>query len=179
HALVGGVAGAAITKGGWAVITPAGGVPLFGFIVLSPLIGFWLGSFDMRVVGGLFRHMGRGEAATLFWRLEVLSAAIYSLGYGGNDAQKTMGVIVMVLNAGGLSAWATGGPRLHGGHHGIALWIILLCNFAIALGTMFGGWRIVKTMGQKITQLLPVGGLCAETAAAITIIGATCGHVPI
>jgi len=179
HALVGGVAGAAVAKAGWSVITPAGWIPLLAFIVLSPLIGLVLGAANMHIVRRLFHQSDRTRSISLFRRLQLFSAAIYSLGHGGNDAQKTMGIIVLVLMTAGKGEWAGSRFTLFGRQHEIALWIILICHCAIALGTLSGGWRIVKTMGQKITQLLPVGGFCAETAAAITIIGATFGHVPI
>ncbi len=179
HALVGGIAGAAITKAGWGVITPSGWIPLLVFIVASPLIGFVLGMLNMMMVGRLFQRADRTKSTALFRRLQLFSAAIYSLGHGGNDAQKTMGIIVLVLVAGGKGEWANSSFSMFGREHEISLWIILICHFAIALGTMSGGWRIVKTMGQKITHLMPVGGFCAETAAAMTIIGATMGHVPI
>jgi PiT family inorganic phosphate transporter len=123
---------------------------------------------------------------TLFRRLQLLSAAIYSLAHGGNDAQKTMGIIVLLLTAAGKASWAEPAHgtwfdwfNVFGHNHNVAPWIIVSCNFAIALGTMFGGWRIVKTMGSGITRLAPVGGFCAETAAAMTIIGATRLGVPI
>ncbi|QDV89804.1 Low-affinity inorganic phosphate transporter 1 [Phycisphaerae bacterium RAS2] len=179
HALVGGIAGAAITKAGWQVILFSGWTPLLLFIILSPLIGMILGALFMLIVTNVFFKVRRRTAERTFRRLQLLSAAIYSLGHGGNDAQKTMGIIVMLLVAGGYKDWTEGKYHLFGRHHEIALWIILVCHFAIALGTVFGGWRIVKTMGQKITQLQPIGGFCAETAAATTIIGATLGHVPI
>ncbi len=179
HALVGGIAGAAISKAGWSVIIAKGWYPILAFIVLSPVIGFVLGGLNMAIVSWLCRNADRNRTAAIFRKLQLLSAAIYSLGHGGNDAQKTMGIIVMLLNAGGLGGYAVGGHTLFGREHSIALWIILICHFAIAMGTMSGGWRIVKTMGQKITHLQPVGGFCAETAAATTIIGATIGHIPI
>ncbi|HWL92897.1 MAG TPA: inorganic phosphate transporter [Phycisphaerae bacterium] len=179
HALVGGVAGAAITKAGWQVLILHGWGPLLLFIILSPLIGMALGALNMILVLNMFKNVRRNVAEKLFRRLQLVSAAIYSLGHGGNDAQKTMGIIVMLLVAGGYGDWAVGKFSLFGNEHEIPLWIILICHFAIAMGTLFGGWRIVKTMGQKITHLAPVGGFCAETAAATTIIGATLGHIPI
>lgn len=179
HALVGGIAGAAVTKAGWSVLIISGWTPLLLFIVLSPLIGMTLGAINMIVISHLFFRVQRHFAEKLFRRLQLVSAAIYSLGHGGNDAQKTMGIIVMLLTAGGYQNWSEGGYSLFGRQHEIALWVILLCHFAIAMGTIFGGWRIVRTMGQKITHLAPVGGFCAETAAATTIIGATIGHIPI
>ncbi|MFO0972458.1 MAG: inorganic phosphate transporter [Phycisphaerae bacterium] len=179
HALVGGIAGAAIAKAGLDVIIVSGWVPLLLFIVLSPLIGMLLGAAIMVLVMNLCKNFRRRVAERAFRRLQLLSAAIYSLGHGGNDAQKTMGIIVMLLAAAGHADWGTSRHVLFGRPHEIALWIILVCHTAIALGTLCGGWRIVKTMGQRITHLQPVGGFCAETAAATTIIGATIGKIPI
>ncbi len=179
HALVGGIAGAAITKAGWQVIIMSGWTPLLLFIILAPLIGMILGAINMIIVMNVFARMRRRTAESTFRKLQLVSAAIYSLGHGGNDAQKTMGIIVMLLVAGGYSDWTEGKFSMFGHKHEIALWIILICHFAIALGTLFGGWRIVKTLGQKITHLQPVGGFCAEAAAAMTIIFATHKHVPI
>ena len=155
------------------------------FIILSPLIGMLLGSLNMVVVSWLFRRSTPHKVGTLFRRLQLVSAAVYSLGHGGNDAQKTMGIIVMLLTAAKLKHWAAPDPtswanslNLFSHSHNVAWWIILSCHFAIALGTCFGGWRIVKTMGSGITRLQPVGGFCAETAAATTIILATAYKVP-
>lgn len=179
HALVSGVAGAAIAKSGFAVIMWAGWAPLLAFIVISPLLGFFLGAFNMVVVAWVFRRATPHRVDSLFRRLQLLSAAIFSLGHGGNDAQKTMGIIVLLLVAAHHPQWAVSHHRILWHEHEIALWIILSCNAAIALGTMFGGWRIVKTMGSGITRLSPVGGFCAETAAASTIIMVTQWGIPI
>ena len=196
HALVSGIAGAAIAKSGLGVMVWHGWIPLLAFIVLSPLIGFFLGALNMVVVAWVFRKSTPHKVDTLFRRLQLLSAAVFSLGHGGNDAQKTMGIIVLLLVAGGHKSWTIGHFSFFGwvNHfpsiaphltwltsttHEIAPWIILSCNGAIALGTMFGGWRIVKTMGSGITRLQPVGGFCAELSAATTIIGVTFGGIPI
>jgi PiT family inorganic phosphate transporter len=186
HAIVSGIAGAAVAKSGFAVIFWQGWIPLLAFIVLSPAIGFVLGAFNMVVVSWLARRSTPHKVDTLFRRLQLFSAGVYSLGHGGNDAQKTMGIIVMLLTAGGLQKWSAPDPHnwlnsfnLFGHTHTVAWWIILACHFAIAMGTMFGGWRIVKTMGSSITRLQPVGGFCAEAAAATTIIGATFWGIPI
>ncbi len=186
HALVSGVAGAAVAKVGFAVILWNGWVPLLAFIVLSPLIGFVLGGMNMIIVSWLARRSTPHRVDKLFRRLQLFSAGIYSLGHGGNDAQKTMGIIVMLLTAAGMSQWTQPDPNSWFNHinvfgytHNVAWWIILSCHFAIAMGTMFGGWRIVKTMGSGITRLAPVGGFCAETAAATTIIAATRMGIPI
>ncbi len=192
HALVGGVAGAALTKAliartgldvlvwqGW--FNGWGGLLLF--IILSPTIGFILGTLNMTLVAWLFRRATPSRVDGWFRRLQLVSAAVYSLGHGGNDAQKTMGIIVMLLTTAGMSSWAAPNPHnplnMFGHSHTVAWWIILSCHAAIALGTMFGGWRIVKTMGSGITRLQPVGGFCAETAAATTILAATHWGIPI
>jgi PiT family inorganic phosphate transporter len=190
HALVSGMAGAAIAHTGLSAIIWSGWRSGWGalllFIILSPCIGFILGSFNMILVSWIFRRSTPHKVDTLFRRLQLVSAAAISLAHGGNDAQKTMGIIVMLLLAAGRGAWAHPDPHsfmnhfnLLGHHHEVAWWIILTCNGAISLGTMFGGWRIVKTMGSSITRLTPVGGFCAEAAAASTIIIATSGGVPI
>jgi PiT family inorganic phosphate transporter len=189
HALVSGVAGAAIAKAGFSTIIVAGWVPLLAFIVLSPLIGFILGSANMIALSWILRRQTPYKVDKLFRRLQLVSAAVYSLGHGGNDAQKTMGIIVLLLLATqdpSLIAWTHPNKNswfevfnIFSHNHNVAPWIILSCNGAIALGTMFGGWRIVKTMGSGITRLQPIGGFCAETAAATTIIAATRLGIPI
>ena len=192
HALVAGAAGAAIAKNGFGVLLWSGWASGWGllllFIVLSPTIGFLLGTFNMVAVTWLFRYSTPSRIDKLFRRLQLFSAGIYSLGHGGNDAQKTMGIIVMLLTAAGpeWAKWSQPDPHswinslnLFNFEHKIAWWIILSCHVAIALGTVFGGWRIVKTMGSSITRLQPVGGFCAETAAATTIIFATFAKIPI
>jgi PiT family inorganic phosphate transporter len=133
----------------------------------------------MIVTAWVFRKATPRRVDRFFRRMQLASAAVYSLAHGGNDAQKTMGIIVMLLITAGKPEWTEGKFQMFGRHHEIALWIILSCHAAIALGTMFGGWRIVKTMGSGITRLQPVGGFCAETSAAATIIGATFGGIPI
>ncbi len=181
HALVGGIAGAAVAKAGLQVIIvgKAWGLLLL-FLVLSPVIGFVLGAANMIAVAWIFRRSVPHRVDTIFRRLQLFSAGVYSLGHGGNDAQKTIGVIVLLLIAGGHKKWTVyGSYRLPWVHHEYGLPIILACNGAIALGTIFGGWRIVKTMGSSITRLSPVSGFCAELSAATTIIGATIGHIPI
>ncbi len=192
HALVGGVAGAALTKAliaktGLDVLVWQGWMRGWGglllFIILSPTIGFVLGTFNMTAVAWLLRRATPNRVDAWFRRLQLVSAAVYSLGHGGNDAQKTMGIIVMLLVAAGLGQWTAPNPasplNMLGHEHTVAWWIILSCNGAIAVGTMSGGWRIVKTMGLGITRLQPVGGFCAETAAATTIWAATHWGIPI
>jgi PiT family inorganic phosphate transporter len=169
HALIGGYAGAAIMKAGtFGVIILSGWTKTLLFIVLAPLIGLILGFFLMVGVTWIVRRWRPSRVDRQFRRLQLLSAAAYSLGHGGNDAQKTMGIITGLLLASKLLASSE-----------VPLWVILLSHAAIALGTLFGGWRIVKTMGTKITKLQPVGGFCAETAGAITLMGATLAGIPV
>jgi PiT family inorganic phosphate transporter len=181
HALVSGVAGAAIAKAGFgAIILGKGWGLLILFLFVSPMIGFLLGAINMVAVAWMCRRATPHRVDARFRRLQLLSASIYSLGHGGNDAQKTIGVIVLLLTAGGHAPWAVyGSVSLPWIHNEYGLPIILACNAAIALGTIFGGWRIVKTMGSSITRLAPVGGFCAELSAATTIIGATFCQIPI
>jgi inorganic phosphate transporter, PiT family len=168
HALIGGYAGAAVAKAGFAAIIPGGWSKTLVFIVLAPLIGMVLGFFIMVAVLWIFRWFSPSRVDRWFRRLQLLSAAAYSLGHGGNDAQKTMGIIAGVLFAGGYISTFR-----------IDLWVILMAHAAIALGTLSGGWRIIHTMGSKITKLQPVGGFAAETAGAISLFTATHLGVPV
>jgi PiT family inorganic phosphate transporter len=168
HALIGGYAGAAMAKAGPSAIIAAGWVKTIQFIVLAPLIGAFLGFFLMVAVTWIFRRWSPFRLDQLFRRLQLVSAGLYSLGHGGNDAQKTMGIITGTLVASG-----------HLKTFDVPLWVILISHAAIAFGTMFGGWRIVKTMGTKITKLQPFGGFCAETSGAITLVAATLGGIPV
>jgi PiT family inorganic phosphate transporter len=183
HALIGGVAGAAIAKAGFPALIGWGWILVLIGIVLSPGFGFIFGSMLMVAMSWIFRRASPQRVDRIFRRLQLVSAAIYSLGHGANDAQKTMGIIVLLLIAAGpeMEQWTTWGQvNLFGLDHTYGMPLILSCHFAIAMGTLFGGWRIVKTMGQSITRLQPVGGFCAETAAAGAIIGFTkIGGVPI
>jgi len=169
HALIGGLIGAGLAKGGFDVLVWKGIVKTSSFIVLSPAIGLMLGLFMMVTVLNLTRLGSVSTSNMLFRRLQLVSAAIYSISHGMNDAQKTMGIIALVLFTGGYL-----GPTFH-----IPFWVIISCYAVIALGTMSGGWRIVKTMGTKITKLQPMGGFCAETAAALSIIGASLAGTPV
>jgi inorganic phosphate transporter, PiT family len=168
HALIGGYAGAAVAKAGPRAILVAGWTKTLIFIVLAPLIGAFLGFFLMVSVSWIFRRWHPFRLDQTFRRLQLVSAGLYSLGHGGNDAQKTMGIITGLLVSSGLLA-----------KFEVPLWVILISHAAIALGTMFGGWRIVKTMGTKITKLQPLGGFCAETSGAITLIGTTLLGIPV
>lgn len=181
HAIISGYAGAAIAKAGVGAILVAGWIPVLVFLVISPLIGFALGWAIMTSASRLTYRVERHRAQGMFRHLQLVSAGAYSLGHGTNDAQKTMGIITALLVAGGHKEWTTGNFQLiPGQHHQIALWIILACHAAMALGTMAGGWRIVKTMGSRITpHLRPVGGFSAECAAATSIAVATFANTPI
>ncbi len=170
HALVGGYAGAAMAAAGMGVLLPGGWTKTLIFIVMSPLIGAVLGFFIMVAVMWIFRGWSPSRVDKFFRKGQLVSAALFSLGHGGNDAQKTMGIIAGVLVASGYNPTAT---------QDIPLWVVLVCHAAIGLGTLSGGWRIVHTMGSKITKLKPVGGFSAETAAAISIIGVTYGGIPV
>ncbi len=170
HALIGGIVGAAIAKSGVSSLISAGIMKTVVFIFVSPLLGFLLGSAMMVLVSWIFKGFRPLKVDKWFRRLQLVSAGAYSLGHGGNDAQKTIGIIWMLLIATGYASAAETSPPN---------WVILICYSAIGLGTMFGGWRIVKTMGQKITKLKPVGGFCAETGGAITLFLATALGVPV
>lgn len=179
HAIISGFAGAAIAKAGFKSLLLKGWTPVITFLIISPLIGFVLGFCLMVLVSWLSHNTPRHKAQAGFRHLQLISAGAYSLGHGTNDAQKTMGVIVALLLAAGKKNWVTGGALL-GRKQDIAWWIILSCHAAMGLGTLAGGWRIVKTMGSRITpHLRPVGGFCAEIAAAATIGLATLAKVPI
>ena len=168
HALIGGFAGAAVMKAGIGVLVPHGLVKTVVFIVLSPLLGLVLGFVFFLSVIWIFRKMRPEPVDRLFRKVQLLSAASFSFGHGLNDAQKTMGIIAVLLFSAGYL------PSVQ-----IPFWIILLCHAAIALGTLTGGWRIVRTMGMRITALKPVGGSCAEFAGACTLFGASWAGIPV
>jgi PiT family inorganic phosphate transporter len=172
HALIGGYAGAAVAKAGFAAIIFSGWTKTLIFIVLAPLIGMVLGFLIMLANLWIFRSFSPARVDRWFRRLQLVSAAAYSLGHGGNDAQKTMGIIAGVLVAGGYL-------NLVDGHLPIPFWVIMAAHAAIALGTLSGGWRIIHTMGSKITKLQPVGGFAAETAGAISLFTATHLGIPV
>ena len=169
HALIGGLIGAAVAKSGTGSLLAPGIVKTVAFIFVSPLLGFVFGTLLMIAVAWIFRSFTPRRIDKWFRRMQLVSASFYSLGHGGNDAQKTIGIIWMLLIAAGTSK--TGDP--------IPIWIVAACYVAIGMGTLFGGWRIVKTMGQKITKLRPVGGFCAETGGAITLFMATALGIPV
>ena len=169
HALIGGLIGAALASAGTASLIASGLIKTLIFIFLSPLLGFVIGSLMMLLVSWLFVRSTPQLIDKWFRRMQLLSASMYSLGHGGNDAQKTMGIVWMLLIATGITAAADPLP----------LWVIISCYGVISLGTLFGGWRIVRTMGMKITKLKPVGGFCAETGGAITLFLATSLGIPV
>jgi PiT family inorganic phosphate transporter len=168
HALIGGYAGAAVAKAGWSAVLPAGWTKTIVFIVVSPLIGMGLGLTLMTAIMWLFRWMPPARVDRWFRRAQLVSAAFFSLNHGANDAQKTMGIIAGVLFTAGY---------IH--RFEIPFWVVLIAHSAIGLGTLAGGWRIIHTMGSKITKLIPVGGFAAETGAAISILIATQTGVPV
>lgn len=170
HALIGGIVGAVMAKAGAGALVSSGILKTVAFIFVSPLLGFLLGSLMMVAVAWICRRARPGKVDKWFRRLQLLSAGAYSLGHGGNDAQKTIGIIWLLLIATGYASASDTSPPT---------WAIIACYAAIGLGTMFGGWRIVKTMGQKITKLKPVGGFCAETGGALTLFLATALGIPV
>lgn len=169
HALIGGLVGAAVAKSGTGSLVASGLIKTIAFIVLSPLLGFLFGALLMLVVSWVCVRKSPRRIDGWFRRLQLISAGMYSLGHGGNDAQKTAGLIWMLLIAAGMSSTEDHVPT----------WVIISCYTTIALGTLFGGWRIVKTMGQRITKLKPVGGFCAETGGAVTLFMATSFGIPV
>jgi PiT family inorganic phosphate transporter len=169
HTLVGGLVGAAVASAGWGSVVYSGVIKIVIFIVIAPLLGMVVSFLISAIVIFLARKHSPSSVDKQFRRLQLLSAAAFSLGHGGNDAQKSMGIIWVALIAMGMATK----------NDPIALWIVLSCHAAIALGTLLGGWRIVKTMGQKITKLKPFEGFCAESAGALTLYGATAFGIPV
>jgi len=169
HALIGGLIGAGLVKGGLKVLVWKGIIKTGCFIFLSPLIGLALGLIFMILTLNFSRYTTVSKADRYFRRFQLFSAAIFSVSHGMNDSQKTMGIIAIVLFSSGYL-----GPTFY-----VPAWVEITCYSVIALGTMMGGWRIVKTMGTKITKLQPMGGFCAETAAACSIIGASLAGIPV
>jgi len=171
HALIGGLSGAAVAKVGVSGVIASGFIKIASSIVLSPMFGMLLGFIFMALVSRLLFRAAPRKVDGWFRKLQLVSASLYSIGHGGNDAQKTMGIIaVLLFSVGKLGT---------GDKFEIPLWIVLSCHAAMGLGTLFGGWRIVETMGMKITKLRPVGGFCAETAGAITLFLATGLGIPV
>jgi PiT family inorganic phosphate transporter len=169
HALIGGLVGAGVAKAGsWGLI-PAGILKTVAFIFVSPMLGFLLGSALMIAISWIFVRSTPSRVDRLFRKLQLFSSSLYSLGHGGNDAQKTIGIIWMLLIAAGMTGKDDPVPH----------WVVVACYVTIGLGTMFGGWRIVKTMGQRITKVRPVGGFCAELSGSITLFLATGLGIPV
>lgn len=179
HALIGGIVGAVIAKTGIDPLVWPGLLKIMAFIIISPALGFFFGSLLMLIVGWIMRKTSPRKVDKSFRRLQLLSAGLYSLGHGGNDAQKTAGIIWMLLMAATLTIPDVVPKFMQATPDHLPHWVVIICYVTIALGTMFGGWRIVKTMGQKITKLRPVGGFCAETGGAITLFTATAMGVPV
>jgi PiT family inorganic phosphate transporter len=170
HALIGGLIGAAFAKAKtFAILNFNGVLKVVVSIFLSPILGFLIGLILMFLILRLFWRTPRRRADKMFRKLQLISAALISLGHGGNDAQKTMGIIAVLLFSGGLL----------GEHFYIPLWVVITCNFVMALGTLFGGWKIVRTMGMRITKLKPASGFCAETGSALTLFLATHLGIPV
>ena len=169
HALIGGLVGAAVAKAGTWALVPAGIIKTCAFILVAPLVGMLFGALLMLAVSWLFMRASPARVDRWFRRLQLVSASLYSLGHGGNDAQKTAGIIWMLLIAAGYL----------GAKDPIPMWVVAACYLTIALGTAIGGWRIVKTMGQRITKLRPVGGFCAETGGAAMLFIATGFGIPV
>lgn len=169
HALIGGLIGAALAKAGAWSLVPSGIFKTVAFIFISPIVGFLFGALLMLIVSMFFIRATPQRVDRWFRRLQLVSASLYSLGHGGNDAQKTAGIIWMLLLAAGVLSESDPIP----------LWVVTACYVTIALGTAFGGWRIVKTMGQRITKLKPVGGFCAETGGAMMLFVATALGIPV
>ena len=169
HALIGGLLGASIAKAGFAPLKMAGILKVLAAIILSPLLGMLVGGLMMLLLARLFFYANPSRVNRWFRHLQFISAAFISLGHGGNDAQKTMGIIALLLYS----------SHLLGDHFYVPLWVIVSCNFMIAFGTFFGGWRIVKTMGMKITKLKPISGFCAETGSGLTLALATLLGIPV
>ncbi len=169
HALIGGLVGAAVAKAGTGALVAPGLIKTIAFIFVAPLLGMVLGALLMLAVAWIFVRTTPSRVDRWFRRLQLVSASLYSLGHGGNDAQKTAGVIWMLLIASGYL----------GAKDPLPAWVLMSCYVMIGLGTAFGGWRIVKTMGQRITKLKPVGGFCAETGGAMTLFLATAFGIPV
>jgi PiT family inorganic phosphate transporter len=169
HALIGGLVGAGVAKAGTGALIPAGILKTVAFILISPLIGMVLGATFLLLISWLFVRSTPSRVDRLFRRLQLVSSSMYSLGHGGNDAQKTIGIIWMLLVAAGYT----------GANESVPAWVVVACYVTIGLGTLFGGWRIVRTMGQRITKIRPVGGFCAELSGSVALFLATGLGIPV
>jgi PiT family inorganic phosphate transporter len=165
HALVGGFAGAAVARAGWIALKPQGLLKILPYIVIAPVVGFILGRLMMMLMYFIFRNSSPRKVDKIFRRGQLVSASIFSFSHGMNDAQKTMGIILALLISANFYPAAASGAKAH-----VPIWVILSCHAAIGLGTYFGGWRIVKTLGMRLTKLQPIGGFCAETGGGVTIV---------
>jgi PiT family inorganic phosphate transporter len=173
HALVGGFAGSAVAYAGWVSLEPAGILKVVPYIVIAPIVGLVLGRMMMWLMIFIFGKSSPRKVDHIFRRGQLVSASIFSFSHGMNDAQKTMGIIVALLISANLM------PEPGAGSVHVPLWVILSCHAAIALGTYFGGWRIVKTLGMRLTKLQPVGGFCAETGGGVTIVALSLFGIPL
>lgn len=169
HSLIGGLAGSAISKVGFSALIPDGFIKIGIFIVLSPVIGFILGFILMIIVLWLFKFKSPHKVDKIFRIGQLVSSAAFSLGHGTNDAQKTIGIITILLYSGGFL----------GAEFYVPFWVVILAHLTIAAGTLYGGWRVVRTMGMRLTHLQPVGGFCAETAGAGVLVGTALGGIPV
>ncbi len=165
HALVGGFGGAAVAKAGWIALKPEGFLKVVPYIVIAPIVGLILGRLIMFLMYMIFRNSTPRKVDKFFRKGQLVSASIFSFSHGMNDAQKTMGIILALLISANYYPAVTAGGRTH-----VPLWVILSCHAAIAMGTYFGGWRIVKTLGMRLTKLHPIGGFSAETGGGVTIV---------
>jgi PiT family inorganic phosphate transporter len=174
HALVGGFAGSAVAHSGWVALKGEGLLKVIPYIVIAPLVGLVLGRLMMILMISIFKNSGPRKVDHIFRRGQLVSASIFSFSHGMNDAQKTMGIIMALLISANLTAAPAQGAPVH-----VPLWVILSCHVAIALGTYFGGWRIVKTLGMRLTKLQPIGGFCAETGGGVTIVALSLVGIPL
>ncbi len=174
HALVGGFGGAAVAKAGWVALKPQGFLKIVPYIVIAPIVGLVLGRLMMMLVRFLFRNKSPRAVDHIFRRGQLVSASIFSFSHGMNDAQKTMGIILALLISANLYPASAAGAKTQ-----VPLWVIFSCNAAIGLGTYFGGWRIVKTLGMRLTKLRPIGGFCAETGGGATIVFLSLFGIPL
>lgn len=169
HSLIGGLAGSAVSKAGFGLLIPSGLIKVGIFIILSPLIGLVLGFIFMVIVLWLVRYKSSHRVDKIFRVGQLLSSAAFSLGHGTNDAQKTMGIIAILLYSGGFL----------GDEFYVPFWVVIIAHTTIALGTLYGGWKVVRTMGMRLTHLQPAGGFCAETAGAVVLIGTALAGIPV
>lgn len=174
HALVGGFAGAAVAKAGWIALQPGGLLKVVPYIVIAPLVGLVLGRLMMMLMYLIFRNSSPRSVDHIFRRGQLVSASIFSFSHGMNDGQKTMGIIIALLVSAKLHPASADGVHAH-----VPLWVIVSCYAAIAAGTYFGGWRIVKTLGMRLTKLHPIGGFCAETGGGVTIVFLSLFGIPL